>query len=337
MNKAFPDSFPANDGKIRFVLAPMEGVTDAPMRELMTRLAPWDWCVTEFLRVNDQCLADKVFLRKVPELETGGRTTSGTPVSVQLLGGNAELLALSAVRAVELGALGIDLNFGCPAPTVNRHDGGATLLKYPHRILEIVSAVRRAVPSHVPVSAKIRLGWENPADVVENAVQVWRGGADWLTIHARTRMAGYSPPVFWDWIGRAAEKISIPVVANGDIWNIDDIRLCRELTGCNAYMLGRGALALPSFVNEARAFLSRAEMLEGAPVAMPYASPITWVNWFRQLDAATGPHPRKQELLAGRCKQWGNMANRVRKLDWFDRIKKQTTLDAICSALSSEN
>ena len=99
--------------------------------------------------------------------------------------------------ACDAGALGIDINFGCPAPTVNSHDGGATLLKYPHRIREIVRAVRDAVPSDLPVSAKLRLGWESIDDIYENARMAADGGASWITIHARTRAQGYQPPVYW--------------------------------------------------------------------------------------------------------------------------------------------
>src|SRR5207248_8564004 len=98
------------------------------------------------------------------------------------------------------------LNFGCPAKTVNRHDGGATLLKYPQRIRDIVRAVRAAVPGHVPVSAKMRLGWDSIDPIEENAAMAAEGGASWLTIHGRTRLAGYAPPIFWRPIGRVRES-----------------------------------------------------------------------------------------------------------------------------------
>jgi len=317
--------FPTQTNAPVFVFAPMEGVTDAPMRQLITQIANWDWCVTEFIRINDLVPPDKVFLKKVPELLTGGKTLSGTSVSVQLLGGNAANLALSAKAAVDLGALAIDLNFGCPAPTVNRHDGGATLLKYPDRLFEIVSAVRKAVPDHIPVSAKLRLGWEDPSDCVRNAERVWSAGASWITLHARTRMAGYSPPVFWDWIGKVAAQVKVPVVANGDIWNLDDFKTCAQVTGCQAFMFGRGALADPFLVDKARAVLA-GRSVDSIP-------PPQWRNWFLGLDQVTAEHPRKSEVLASRCKQWGNFANRVRKNDWFDRIKKQTTFESVLTAL----
>src|SRR5262249_48036181 len=140
--------------------------------------------------------------------------------------------------------------FGCPAPTVNRNDGGATLLNHPCRIREIVSAVRSAVPKDIPVSAKIRLGWDSIDQVYENASMAAEGGASWLTIHARTRTQGYQPPVFYHPISVVRESLSIPVVANGDVFSLDDFLRCRDETGCMHFMIGRGALARPSLSYE---------------------------------------------------------------------------------------
>lgn len=109
----------------------MEGVTDAPMRTLLTEGGAFTHAVSEFLRISEGDLPGRVYLEHVPELKTNSKTPSGTPVIFQLLGGDPEKLSRAALTAVKLGAIGIDLNFGCPAPTVNRHDGGATLLKYP--------------------------------------------------------------------------------------------------------------------------------------------------------------------------------------------------------------
>ena len=162
-------------GTPALVLAPMDGVTDALMRRLLTRVTPLSYCVTEFIRVSGSVPPAKTFLLDVPELETGARTESGAPVQVQLLGGDPDLLAESALLACKLGATAIDLNFGCPAPTVNRHDGGATLLKFPERIEKIVSAVRSAVPKEFSVSAKLRLGWDDPRAILHNAERAVRG------------------------------------------------------------------------------------------------------------------------------------------------------------------
>src|SRR5438874_1083604 len=127
------------------ILAPMEGVTDAPMRALQGATGAFSFAVSEFLRVSQVVPPRSVFYRHVPELHAAARTPTGLPVQVQILGGDAGRMAGAAALAHELGATAIDINFGCPARTVNRHDGGATLLKHPKRIREIVAAVRAAL------------------------------------------------------------------------------------------------------------------------------------------------------------------------------------------------
>lgn len=228
------------------VLAPMDGITDAPMRALQGATGAFTYGVSEFLRVSIEVLPAKVFRRDIPELCHGGITPTGMPVQVQLLGGDAERMAKTAMVACGVGAKAVDINFGCPAPTVNRHDGGASLLLHPCRIREIVAAVRGAVPAEIPVSAKLRLGWDCIDSIYENAAMAAEGGASWLTIHARTRVQGYTPPVYWKPIGRVRAGLALPVIANGDIWTLDDFRQCRDETGCIHFMLGRGALADPS-------------------------------------------------------------------------------------------
>src|SRR5438552_4445369 len=188
-------------GVAALVLAPMEGVTDAPMRALLSELGGFSFCVAEFLRISRAVPGTRVFSKHVPELMHGCMTPAGLPVQVQLLGGDPDKLAQAALTAVRAGARAVDLNFGCPARTVNFHDGGATLLKYPDRIREIVATVRAAVPADLPVSAKLRLGWDDPEAIHVNAARAAEGGADWITIHGRTKSQGYRPPAYWQPIG----------------------------------------------------------------------------------------------------------------------------------------
>lgn len=234
-------------------LAPMEGVVDAVVRDLWTRIGGYDLCFTEFIRVTNQLIPEHVFYRDCPELLQGGTTPSGVPVVVQLLGGDPFCLADNAARAIELGSPGIDLNFGCPAPTVNRHDGGATLLLYPERIRGIVEAVRKAVPADLPVTAKIRLGFLDPNLCLENALAAEAGGAARVTVHCRTKKQMYQPPADWSWIPRLREALKIPVVANGEILTRADYDRCLSETGCDDVMIGRGALANPWLAHEIRA------------------------------------------------------------------------------------
>lgn len=244
---------------VRLLLAPMEGVVDWVMRDTLSQIGGIDQFVTEFLRVTDKLYTEAIFYRNCPELKTGSRTRNGTPVFVQLLGGQAEPLALNAQRAVKLGALGVDLNFGCPAKTVNRHDGGASLLKSCDRLYDIVKAVRDAVPAHVPVTAKIRLGFDDPAKCIENAQAIEAAGATWLTVHCRTKTDGYKPPAYWEWIPRMKEATKIKIIANGEIWNPTDFHRCREVTGCNDFMIGRGAMSNPYIFKQIRESLAAAD------------------------------------------------------------------------------
>ena len=229
----------------RVVLAPMEGVIDAAMRARLTSLGGYARCVTEFVRVCDLLLPERVFLRLCPELERGGRTPSGTPVYVQLLGSDPAALARNARRAVTLGAPGIDLNFGCPAKTVNRSEGGSVLLREPARVARIVAAVRDAVPREVPLTVKIRLGYEHGDALAEIVAGIRAAGADELAIHARTKRDGYRPPARWASVAAVRAADGGPTLINGEIWSVADSVAARRESGCGDVMLGRGALAAP--------------------------------------------------------------------------------------------
>lgn len=237
---------------IELHLAPMEGIVDAVVRRLWTEIGGFDLCVTEFIRITSTILPERVYQRYCPELSHDCRTSAGVPVVIQLLGGDANCVAENAAQAVGFGACGIDLNFGCPAPTVNRHDGGATLLQYPERIFSIVSAVRAAVPAAVPVSAKIRLGFNDTGLCFEIAQATERGGAGRLTVHCRTKKDLYRPPAFWEWIPLITSRVKIPVVANGEIWSREDFEKCRAITGVSSFMIGRGAISNPFLAREIR-------------------------------------------------------------------------------------
>jgi tRNA-dihydrouridine synthase C len=309
------------------ILAPMEGVTDAPMRALQGACSAFSFAVSEFLRVAHVPISHTILLRHVPELRAGGRTPTGLPVQVQLLGGDAGLMAESAATAVALGATAIDLNFGCPAPTVNRHDGGATLLRYPQRIREIVGAVRSAVPSFVPVSAKMRLGWDRVDAIFENADMAAEGGATWITVHARTRTQGYAPPVYWPLIGQVRERVGIPVVANGDIRTVAEFRRCRDESGCRHFMLGRGALADPGLAAQVAAELGLGE-----------PSPVRAIDWSVELrrlmdftpNGATGG-------LVKRWKQWLRLAAAYGTFARFDEVKRAACPTELLAVLDHPN
>ena len=291
------------------LLAPMEGLLDFVLRDILTRVGGIDRCVSEFIRITDQLLPERVFTRIVPELHTGGRTLAGVPVRAQLLGSDPVCLADNAARLASLGPAGIDLNFGCPANIVNRHGGGAALLDEPETIFAIVSAVRRAVPAHLPVSAKMRLGYHDDARALDCARAIASGGAGELVVHARTKAQAYRPPAYWERIADIRAVVSIPVVANGEIWTVDDAQRCIEASGCDMLMLGRGAVADPGL-----ALAIKASTGSVAFIASTRAPPggVTWLEllphlaefWWlvcSRLDARS---------RAGRLKQWLNFLRR---------------------------
>ena len=230
---------------LRLILAPMEGILDAIMREQLTAIGGYDRCVTEFVRVSQTVLPKRVFFRYAPELLQGGLTPSGTPVYLQLLGSNPKLMAANAARAASLGTAGIDLNFGCPAKTVNRSQGGAALLRSPQVIRSICEQVRDSVPERTPVTAKIRLGYDSD-EQFDEILSVLSGVAlSEITIHARTKRQGYRPPAHWHQLRQARLTLPYPVIANGELWTPADVARCAEISGCDAFMLARGALCRP--------------------------------------------------------------------------------------------
>jgi tRNA-dihydrouridine synthase C len=275
---------------MKIILAPMEGVVDALMRDMLTRIGGYDLCITEFIRVVDQKLPPRVFTRLCPELLNGGKTFAGTPVRVQLLGQDPHWLAENAVRAVELGSPGVDLNFGCPAKTVNKSRGGAVLLKETNQLYQIVKAVRDAVPPQFPVSAKIRLGYDDTSLTLDNAAAIAAAGASMLTVHARTKSDGYRPPAYWPWIAKIKQQVAIPLIANGEIWNATDAALCRQQSDCNDIMLGRGALAMPNLAQSIR---------DNSP-AMPWPQVLELLMQYSEFEMCGD----KSQYYSNRIKQW---------------------------------
>lgn len=280
------------------LLAPMEGLLDHTLREVLTRVGGVDRCVSEFIRVSGTLLPERVFTRVVPELLTGGRTRAGVPVRPQLMGSDAQCLAENAARLATLAPPGIDLNFGCPAKVVNRHGGGAALLQDPELLARIVGAVRRAVPAHVPVSAKMRLGVDDDARAEDCARALAENGAAELVVHARTKAQGYRPPAYWERIADIRAAVNVPVIANGEIWTLADALRCRAVSGCDALMIGRGAVADPglalAIVSHGTRRLAWHEML-----------PLLADFWLRVADHCEPRH------RAGRLKQWLNYLRRV--------------------------
>jgi len=310
---------------MRLILAPMQGVVDHSMREMLTRIGGYDRCVTEFVRVTHTLLPEKLFFRYCPELKQDGKTLAGTPVYIQLLGGNPGWMAENAAMAAQFGARGIDLNFGCPSKTVNRHDGGSVLLQEPGRVADIVRAVRDAVDSAVPVTAKIRLGFRDASLLSEIAAGIEEAGANELCIHARTRDDGYKPPAYWQHIDAVQQQLTIPVIANGEIWTPQDALQAKLESGCVDLMLGRGALACPDL---ARAIKQQHQAQ--SPQFMNWSAVVDELVDF--LETADQPTPR---YVSNRTKQWLSYLKRQYSGAelLFERIKRLSSVADIIDAI----
>ncbi len=305
----------------------MEGLIDPPLRQLLTEIGRFDYCVTEFLRVVDQLLPERVFYRICPELYQGGCTASGVPVHLQLLGSDPTAMAENAARGAELGAPVIDINFGCPAKTVNKNLGGAALLAYPDHIHKTVAAVRQAVPKAIPVTAKMRLGLTSREYALEVAQAIAEANASWITIHARTKSQGYRPPVYWEDIAPIQAHLSCPVVANGDIVDYSSAKRCQKLSQSPHLMIGRGAVRNPL-------------------LSLQIQEPSTAGEWSWHLACQAllhyyqlvKPHINHPAYLLGRIKQWlsffreGLPEARV----FFDLHKRIKCLDTFMKLLNQE-
>ncbi len=307
------------------VLAPMEGLTDPVMRSVLTSIGHYDWTVSEFIRVTQTVLPAHIFYKYVPELkhegELQGKTIHGTPVHIQLLGSNPELMAKNAIKACELKAPAIDLNFGCPAKMVNNHRGGSVLLTEPETVYQIIHAVRQAVPTDTPVSAKIRLGYEDTTLTAEIGDAVQSANASWLTIHARTKTQGYKPPAYWELIEPLTKRLTLPIIANGEIWKLEQALRCREQANTPHLMLGRGAVTRPDLVNKIK--------------DNSYQN-LTWQDLLKlQIDFLNG-EAKSDSMIVARYKQWLGMLTQgysEAEILW-QTAKRVKTLDEMLDLLN---
>jgi len=301
----------------------MEGLTDPIMRDVLTSVGSFDWCLTEFIRVTDSLLPDHVYHNYCPELLNEGKTAAGTPVHVQFLGNNPEMLAANAVKVAAMGAPAIDMNFGCPAKTVNRHRGGSGLPGEPEVVYEVGKAERDAGPAHIPVSAKMRPGYMDRKSMLENAHAIEDAGAAWVTVHARTKADGYTPPAFWDQLQPIREALKINVIANGEIWTNADAKQCQLESGCEDLMIGRGAVTTPDLTQCIRRNSDN-------PL-------ISWNELLGlQIRFLNGSY-KKEMNMVGRYKQWLGMMSKhyPEAKSLWDEVKRVKPLEEITEKLKA--
>ena len=234
-----------SDGCPFLILAPMEGVGDECFRKAMATIGGFDEGVRDFLRVptnaHIKSLASRYQANEI----------SPIPLAAQLMGADPVLMAEMAVEMQERGAHRVDLNCGCPSNTVTGRGAGSSLLKDPNYLYEIARAMVNAVS--IPVTAKLRSGFEDISLFKENLLAAQESGVAYLTLHPRTKVDGYGPPARWDLIAEAKSILKIPVVGNGDILNVEDALRMLAQTRCDALMIGRGSVINPFIFQQIKA------------------------------------------------------------------------------------
>ncbi len=226
-----------------WVLAPMASVSEQPFRVLAFRMGA-ALCPTELVSAQGLFRANARTLRYLRHDAAIER-----PYSLQIFGGEPEVMARAAVIAKEHGAQIIDINMGCPVKKVTKTGAGSALLCDVPRAAAIVRAIREA--TGLPVTAKIRSGWDaSSRNYLEMAAALEEAGCAALAVHPRTRAQGYSGQADWSVIADLKRHSRMPIIGNGDVRNVADAHRMLETTGCDLVMIGRGALGNPWIFRE---------------------------------------------------------------------------------------
>lgn len=239
--------------KNKVVLAPMAGVTDRAYREICMQYGA-DMCFTEMVSTKGLFYNDKktASLLEVSEKEQ--------PVYAQIFGHEPEIFSKVAAKAASFGAMGIDINCGCPANKIIGNDDGGSLMKNPQLVHDIVCAVKENCD--LPVSVKIRKGWDDDSvNAAEVAKLAEKAGASHITVHGRTVKQEYRGSADYSIIKDVVDAVNIPVIGNGDIRSPFDAENMMRQTGCEAVMIGRGILGNPFLVKNVKHYLEYKEIL----------------------------------------------------------------------------
>lgn len=239
-------------------LAPMDDITDQAVRIIARRLGA-DLVVTEFVSADGLRYGAEKSLRKMR------LCAIEHPVAIQIFSSRIDSIVEAARLAESARPDAIDLNFGCPAKKVAGKGSGAALMKDPDKLEAMAKAVVAAVT--IPVTAKVRLGWDlESINVLDICQRLQGAGISGVAVHARTRSQGYGVPSDWSWIRRVKELVTIPVIGNGDVRTPADAQRMFSETGCDGVMIGHGAIGNPWVFREIRHYLETGESLPLAPL-----------------------------------------------------------------------
>ena len=237
----------------RVLQSPLSGVTDLVFRRLVRQYAPKSMMYTEMVSAKEI-----YHLQELPTIMA--IAPDEDPISIQLFDCRPDFMAEAAKKAVAQGANTIDINMGCPVNKITKKGGGSSLLRQPEVAAAIVKTVVNAVD--VPVTVKTRIGWsDNEINIIDFARRMEDQGAQMLTLHGRTRAQGYNGNARWEWIAKVKQALSIPVIANGDIFSVEAAIKCLEMTQADGVMCSRGTLGYPFLVGEIDHFLNTGEVL----------------------------------------------------------------------------
>ncbi len=224
------------------IQSPLAGVTDKIFRKFIRRWAPESLLFTEMVNATSLNLGYGV--EKIHQI-----SNEEGPVGIQLFDNRPNSVADAAKESESSGAYIIDINMGCPVKKIAKKGGGSALLKDPSLAIELVKRISRAV--NIPVSVKTRIGWsDKDNNIKEFLLRLQDAGANMFTIHGRTREQGFNGKADWKFIRELKEELEIPVIANGDIFNVKDAIECLKITKADGIMIGRGVLGSPWIIGE---------------------------------------------------------------------------------------
>lgn len=297
----------------RVLQSPLSGVTDLVFRRLVRQYAPKSMIYTEMVSAKEI-----YHLQELPAIMA--IAPDEDPISIQLFDCRPDFMAAAAQKAVAEGANTIDINMGCPVNKITKKGGGSSLLRQPEVAAAIVKTVVEAVD--VPVTVKTRIGWsDDEINIIGFAHKMEEQGAQMLTLHGRTRAQGYNGTARWEWIAKVKQALSIPVIANGDIFSVEAAVKCLEMTQADGVMCSRGTLGYPFLVGEIDHFLQTGKVLAPPSVVMKLRCAKEHLTGLWEYKGQRGIYQSRKHL-AWYCKGFSGAAELRDKVSQIESLEQ---------------